>query len=67
MDSYKMSVPKVTKKGLEQQLFHIIERELNNHVIYTNSKQLPFGLGTRWGLHMYPYGMSDSEPCEPLK
>ena len=30
-------------------------------------KQPPFGLGTRWGLHIYPCGISVSEPCEPLK
>lgn len=27
----------------------------------------PFGLGTRWGLHIYACGTSVSEPCEPLK
>ena len=32
-----------------------------------NQKQPPFGLGTRWGLHIYPKGTSASEPWEPLK
>lgn len=34
---------------------------------WLNQKQPPFGLGTRWGLHIYPCGISVSEPCEPLK
>lgn len=27
----------------------------------------PFGFGTRWGLQMYPWGMSLPEPCAPLR
>lgn len=34
---------------------------------WANRYGKPFGFGTRWGLQMYPWGMSLPEPCAPLR
>jgi len=36
-------------------------------LLYNTSEFWPLGLGTKWGLQIYPWGMSEADPCEPLR